>query len=193
MDVNDNMSTQLTGKEHHLGIMAPVVFPAFGNKTLQGKVDTGATTSSLHARDIRVDSSQSKVSFVCDEISNNVITLDLDGSQEVHSADAGGNIRPVVTLDVEVDGVPLKGALFNLNDRSNMDVPVLIGQNVLKAGNFIVDPNKGDEGSPDTEDTVRLTREAAILQAVEVLAESDVTLSEFISYLQLAAVNRIKG
>lgn len=193
MDFDNTQSTEQPGDGHHLGMMAPVTFASFGNKTLQGKVDTGATTSSLHARDIRVDSAQSKVSFVCDEISNNVITLELDGSQEVHSADAGGNTRPVVSMDVEVDGVPIKGASFNLNDRSNMDVPVLIGQNILKAGNFMIDPNKDDESTPDTQDTVVPTREAAIMNAVEVLAENDVTLNEIISYLQLAAINRIKG
>lgn len=179
------------GDQPPLGMTANVSFPSFGNKSVQGKVDTGATTSSLHATDIRVG--QGRVQFSCKELSDNVITLDMDGSQEVHSADAGGNNRPVVTLDIEINGTPIKGASFNLNDRSNMDMPVLLGQNVLKAGNFIIDPNNdGTTEVPDHEDTIQPTRESVIMQAVEMLAENDVSLGEIISYLQLSAINRIK-
>ena len=175
-----------------LGMTAMVRFATFGNREIQGKVDTGATTSSLHASNIQVNKERNTVTFHCSELSNNLITLELAGAQEVHSADAGGQTRPVVTLDVEIDGTPVKGASFNLNDRSQMDIPVLIGQNILKAGNFTIDPKKdGVAEVPDHEDTM-LTREAAILKAVEVLAENDVTLNELISYLQTSAINRIK-
>lgn len=181
-----------TGENSTLGMTATIRFAAFGNRELQGKIDTGATTSSLHASNIRVNKEQNTVTFQCSELSDNLITLELDGAQEVHSADAGGQTRPVVTLDIEVNGTPVKGASFNLNDRSQMDIPVLVGQNVLKAGNFIIDPkDDGVAEVPEHEDTM-LTREAIILKAVEVLAENDVTLSELISYLQTSAINRIK-
>jgi hypothetical protein len=187
-----NESPEATqGNQPSLGMTADVTFPAFGNRALQGKVDTGATTSSLHASDIKVG--QGRVQFTCKELSDNVITLELDGSQEVHSADAGGNTRPVVTLDITINGTAITGASFNLNDRSNMDMPVLLGQNVLKAGNFIINPN--DDGTtdvPDNEDTIQPTRESIVMKAVEVLAEQDVSLQELISYLQLSAINRIK-
>lgn len=182
-----------TGDQRVLGMTADVKFANFGNHSLQGKVDTGATTSSLNATNIKVDQSRGTVSFTCKELSDNVITLELDGSQEVHSADAGGNTRPIVTLDIEVDGVPIRNASFNLNDRSGMDMPVLLGQNVLKAGNFVIDPHEdGTTDVPDHEDTIQPMREALILKAVETLAENDVSLSEIISYLQLSAINRIK-
>jgi hypothetical protein len=187
-----NESPEATqGNQPSLGMTADVTFPTFGNRALQGKVDTGATTSSLHASDIKVG--QGRVQFTCKELSDNVITLELDGSQEVHSADAGGNTRPVVTLDITINGTAITGASFNLNDRSNMDMPVLLGQNVLKAGNFIINPN--DDGTtdvPDNEDTIQPTRESIVMKAVEVLAEQDVSLQELISYLQLSAINRIK-
>lgn len=176
-----------------LGMTATVRFAAFGNREIQGKVDTGATTSSLHASDIQVNKERNSVTFRCSELSSNLITLELDGAQEVHSADGGGQTRPVVTLDVEINGTPVKGASFNLNDRSQMDIPVLIGQNILKAGSFMIDPKKdGVAEVPDHEDTIQSTREAAILKAVEVLAENDVTLNELITYLQTSAINRIK-
>lgn len=172
-----------------LGMTATVRFAAFGNRELQGKVDTGATTSSLHASDIQVNKDRNTVTFHCSELSNNLITLDLDGAQEVHSADAGGQTRPVVTLDVEIDGTVVKGASFNLNDRSQMDIPVLIGQNILKAGNFMIDPKKdGVAEVPDHEDTIQPTREQQVKEAIKTLSENDVSLSEIISYLQSAAI-----
>lgn len=181
------------GEGNTLGMTAEVQFASFGNRRLQGKVDTGATTSSLHAFDIKIDKQRNTVTFQCPEISDNLITLDLDGAQEVHSADAGGQTRPVIKLDVEINGTPVNDASFNLNDRSNMDIPVLIGQNILKAGNFTIDPNKdGVADVPEHEDTMQTTRESVIMKAVEILAENDVTLSEIISYLQTSAINRIK-
>jgi hypothetical protein len=174
-----------------LGMTAKLVFGAFGNRPVEGKVDTGATVSSLHAVKMSIDKERNMVTFSCPPLSDNMISLQLDGSQEVHSADAGGVTRPVVTLDVEIDGTPVKGASFNLNDRSEMDSPVLIGQNILKTGGFVIDPNAGKaEPGPAAADS--MTREMAVLAAIEMLAESNVTLGELIQYLNTAAVNRIK-
>lgn len=193
MDAENNP----TGQGTVLGNSATVTFGQFGGKTIQGKVDTGATTSSLHATEISVQGN--RVSFKCPVLSNNVLTLGLEGSQEVHSADAGGVDRPIVKIDVEVDGVSLPGATFNLNDRSGMDTPILIGQNILKAGNFTIDPNK----QSDAEEPEQLAqpavpvgeskqdRESAVLEAIETLSVHNVTLSEIVEYLRTAAVNRI--
>lgn len=176
-----------------LGNTVKVEFVAFGNRTCEGKVDTGATTSSLHATDIKMDQGRNQVSFISDAISDNRVTLELKGVQEVHSADAGGQHRPIVELDVTIDGHPLKSAAFNLNDRSNMDTRILIGQNILKAGHFIIDPRKDNEHVPlDAEKLPGMRNESEVLRALEVLAENNVSLSELITYLQTAAVNRIK-
>lgn len=175
-----------------LGNTAQLVFGQFGNRPIEGKVDTGATVSSLHAEKIKTNGGQ--VSFSCPSLSDNVITLDMDSSQEVRSADGGGVTRPVVVLDVEVNGVPMKSVKFNLNDRSGMDSPILIGQNILQPGGFIIDPNAGsDEQQPDEQQApASMTREHAILQAVEVLVEHDVSLPEIIKYLQTIAVNNLE-
>lgn len=177
-----------------LGNTAKVEFAAFGNRSSEGKVDTGATTSSLHANKITYNRERQTVTFHSEALSDNLVTLPCSGVQEVHSADAGGSDRPVVQLDVTIDGTPMKGVSFNLNDRSNMDTKILIGQNILKAGNFTIDPNKNETRAPETAQTVQqLPRnEAAILQAMEVLAENQVTVAELLTYLQTAAVNRIK-
>lgn len=176
-----------------LGNTVTVEFVAFGNRAAEGKVDTGATTSSLHATKIAVNEQRNTVTFHSPALSDNMVTLDLKGVQEVHSADAGGQPRPVVSLDVVIDGKQINDASFNLNDRGNMDTEILIGQNILKAGQFVIDPNKDGEQTTTTEpDTVVPRNEEAIVQALEVLAENNVTVADLLKYLQTAAVNRIK-
>jgi hypothetical protein len=192
----DNLETGDTGKV--LGNTAKVEFSSFGNRAVEGKVDTGATTSSLHATNINVNQQRGQVSFSSEAIGDNVVTLDLKGVQEVHSADGGGQPRPIVEIDVTVDGTPIRGAQFNLNDRSNMDSMVLIGQNILKAGHFTIDPNKGgdEEGTAPDDQTAAMPNgvknESQIMQAIEVLVENNVSLGDILVYLQTAAINRIK-
>lgn len=182
-----------------VGNTVTVEFVTFGNRAVSGKVDTGATTSSLHATKIAVNQQQRTVSFHSLSLSNNIVTLDLAGVQEVHSADNGGDPRPMVSLDVVIDGKPINGATFNLNDRSKMDTEILIGQNILKAGQFVIDPNKGGDGADhDPSDVAHQAtaahhqrNEAAVMQAVEVLAENNVSFAELVRYLRTAAVNKI--
>lgn len=192
MDINN---TDIESNQHNsnniVGNFVDVRFVTLGDSSIKGKVDTGATTSSLHAENIKVDRERNNVSFLCKEISNNVLTMELDGAQEVVSADAGGTMRPIVTFDVEINGVPIKAASFNLNDRSEMNCPLLIGQNILKAGHFVIDVNK-DDGEHPEECPESVDRDAKVHEAIQVLAENNVTLSEIMQHLRTAAVNSIK-
>jgi hypothetical protein len=188
-------NTEESADKKTLGDTASVSFVTLGNQSVEGKVDTGATTSSLHADNIKINKNSNSVSFNCPEISNRVITMDLSGSQEVFSADAGGNTRPIVTFDIEVNGVPLSQVSFNLNDRSEMDSPILIGQNILKSGNFLVDVSKDE--APERVEAVQaksiLDRDAEVLEAVQLLANHNVTLKEILQYLRTDAINSIKN
>ena len=185
--MNNNEAKQTIGDKATIG------FATLGNKEVNGKVDTGATTSSMHATDIRPSGDQ--ISFVCPYISDNAITMDMDGSQDVASADGGSNQRPMVKLDICVNGVELPGIVFNLNDRSEMDCPILIGQNIIKSGNFIIDLNTGEDNmehpvgeSVIVEDKVKndTKRTDNILDAVKILKENDVTIFELVEFLRTA-------
>jgi hypothetical protein len=179
-----------TSQTNVIGNHTEVRFPSLGNRETTGKVDTGATTSSLHAVDVKVHGGQ--VSFISDVLSPNTITMDLEGAQTVHTADNGGDQRPMIRMDVEVNGVNIPGAVFNLNDRSNMESKILLGQNVLKAGNFVVDVNQGEEQSPTT-DPLGLPEgvdsDVKLMYAIRVLAEADVSLADIIKYLRTEAVS----
>ena len=168
-----------------IGNVEQLTFTQVG-KSVQAKIDTGATTSSIHATEIKIDQSRHTVTFVSDVLSSGRMTLDLVGVQEVHSADAGGAARPVVELDIEIGGVSLKSMKFNLNDRSNMDSPVLVGQNVLQAGQFLIDTTQIDS-KPQAPD-----RDAAVAEALATLAANNVTLAEAITYLQTLAIAKLK-
>lgn len=120
--------------------------------------------SSLDASDIRVNGST--VEFKCPCISDKMLRMPLVDVQQVHSADGGASDRPVVSFNVNVGGVDIKNAHFNLNDRAHMDSHVLIGQNILKTGDFLIDPSQ-DADTPKFE-TVQYN---AVLNYIEQVNE----------------------
>lgn len=191
MKMEDDFNAE---QKHIIGNVAEVHFRMF-NASIDGKVDTGATTSSLHASNVQVNKDRGTVSFVCEELSPNTITLDLHGAIEVHSADNGGDVRPTIMLDIEIEGVELRDTLFNLNDRSNMDSPLLIGQNILKQGNFHIDVNK-DEEQPvreevETDAPRSISEHEDVVKAIEILREKNVTFEEIFRYLTTEAQHKI--
>jgi hypothetical protein len=90
-------------------------------KTVNARIDTGATRSSIDvtlARDLQLGP--------------------IVGKKRVKSAH-GTTLRPVIRAKFHIDGQDLE-AEFTLAERTHMTYPVLIGQNVLKKGKFLIDP-----------------------------------------------------
>lgn len=189
---SDPLTTSVT--ESVLGSTAEVVFPAF-NKTITGKVDTGATTSSIDAHDIKIHGTS--VTFKSPHLSNNSITLNVVGSQNVQSADGGDSPRPMVKFDINIGNDTLKDVTFNLNDRAHMDTPILLGQNVITAGKFIVDISKGEESKRLGEDvstnlSTSVDESTAIINSLLFLRDHDVSLRDIYQYLRTDIVNTLK-
>ena len=145
------MSMVMVKEANDANVIGDVVEVRFTNfpqtVSIKGKVDTGALMSSLHADKFEINEKVGTVSFVSKELSNNVITLPLQDRQAVKSADGGTEYRPVIALNIEVSDKRLQDVLFNLNDRNNMDHQLLIGQNILEKGKFLIDPTiqEGEE------------------------------------------------
>lgn len=183
------------------------VFLPSGVAAIKGKVDTGAEISSLHAEDIKKVGNS--VTFFNPSLSQNRISVALADQQAVKSADGGVEYRPVIELDIEINGKAIRGATFNLNNRDQMEYPVLIGQNVLEKTNFLVDPKIDDPAMQESDepdynmmneyfsDVVprhvggehKLTEEKAELVSniVEVLENTDITLSDIFRYVRTEA------
>lgn len=126
-----------------IGDIAMIKFTSLQSpKELQGKTDTGATISSLHAEHYKINGNT--VTFTCPPLGPNSVTVPLKTQHAVKSPDGGTVYRPVISLNVKVNGKLLNNIEFNLNDRGNMDQPVLIGQNLLQAGKFYVDPSRNE-------------------------------------------------
>lgn len=90
--------------------------------TVIGRIDTGATKSSLDrslAKKLKLTTIETRI---------------------VKSAQ-GKSVRPLVKTRIILAGKVITGK-FTVADRQHMNYPVLIGQNMLKGKDFLIDPDK---------------------------------------------------
>lgn len=103
-----------------LGLTEQVILEG---KQIIARIDSGATTSSID-----------------ESLANSLNLQTTDKVKKVKSA-SGTTHRPTVVANVEIQGKTHQ-ALFTLADRTHLKYPALIGQNILKNGNFLIDPLK---------------------------------------------------
>ena len=111
------------GERKVLGLKEQVV--VFGNnennENLMARIDSGAITSSL---DINIA---------------NQLSLGPVTKMKIVKSASGVKERPFVNVRIKIHGILLEDE-FTLVDRSHMTYPLLIGQNILKKGEFLIDP-----------------------------------------------------
>lgn len=114
-----------------------------GDQPFDAKIDTGADVCSLHAEniDIRGD----VVSFT---INGKTYTMNLHRTQTIKQADSQAAPRPVVLLNFTIAGHTVGNVECNLNDRSGMSSPLLIGKNLLSKHDFVIHTAESDNTSP---------------------------------------------
>lgn len=145
-----------------IGALELCDLPELGIKDLHIRVDTGATTSSLHVDNIEEFSKKGKnwVSFDLHPDIHNVdqvvrTTVHMKGRTKVKSSSADTEKRVVITTPILLAGRewPIK---LTLTDRSEMTYLMLLGREAMK-GKVIVDPefkyllrmeDPGDEDKP---------------------------------------------
>ncbi len=112
------------------------------------RIDTGAGVSSINAEIIEIRPPKSKddketVVFKVLDDEDHIVTLErkiVDWQNIKKKATKDGYLkRPVVMMDFCIAGKRVE-ARVNLADRAHFLYPVLIGRNVLKAGDFAIDP-----------------------------------------------------
>ncbi len=106
-----------------LGLHEKVTLIGDDKREITARIDTGATTSSL---DISLASELKLGPIVSTKV--------------IRSAN-GTKKRPIVHLKIVIDGKEMVEKV-NLSDRSNMSYKMLVGQNILKKGSFLIDPLK---------------------------------------------------
>ncbi len=120
-----------------LGAVEEVVVLPWNVKLL-ARIDTGAATSSVDARDIRIK--DNTVQFkIFEPGEGHAVTLPIVRWGTVRTSE-GDARRPVVRLQLCI-GSQLLSTTVNLNDRLKMEYALLIGRNAL-AGRFLVDVSR---------------------------------------------------
>ena len=92
-------------------------------KKVRARIDTGATSSSIDMN-------------LAAELGLGPVV-----KSRLIKSTHGTRRRPVVKAKIKLNGTILEEE-FNLADRGNMSYPLLLGQNILKEGNFLIDPTQ---------------------------------------------------
>lgn len=112
------------GSKTILGLTEKIALLGNGKwETVVARIDTGATSSSI------------------DQALAKRLQLQAGSKSRIVKSAHGIKKRPLVTARIKLDGTIIEEE-FTLADRQHMTYPVLIGQNILKKGNFLIDPHK---------------------------------------------------
>lgn len=127
-----------------IGSFEKVSFPDFGLHNIIAKIDTGATSGSLHATHIKktkLATGETAVRFRPYGTKPSVIASSFVYKM-VRSSNGISSMRYVVPTTVVIEGVqyPIE---ISLTDRTLMKKGVLIGRRFLRSHGFIVDPKRG--------------------------------------------------
>lgn len=130
-----------------IGRVEYVVMQDVGIK-LKARIDTGAGVSSLDAKVLQIKpatgGSGERVVFEIRDDAGKAKSIErkiVEWAEIKGKGTSKTSRRPVVILDFCLGGKRLEGRI-NLADRSGFIYPVLIGRNILKTGNFLIDPSK---------------------------------------------------
>ncbi|HUL29698.1 MAG TPA: RimK/LysX family protein [Thermodesulfobacteriota bacterium] len=122
------------GEKITVGEVEDVILMPWGVR-MPARIDTGASTSSLDARELTVKNSIAEFRLP-PKYGSLPLRLPVVEWQKIRSADFKER-RPVVEITFCM-GPKLIHARVTLNDRSTVSYPLIIGRNVLK-DNFVVD------------------------------------------------------
>ena len=111
---------------------------------LLARIDTGATVTSLDARDLRIEGEVAEFRLP-EDYGGAHLRLPVVAWRHVRSS-KGKETRPVVEIDLCVASKKLR-VRANLNDRSMVKYPIILGRNALK-DYFIVDVKKRSRTTP---------------------------------------------
>ncbi|MDX5405177.1 MAG: RimK/LysX family protein [Bacteroidota bacterium] len=138
-----------SGPRHIIGTTDRIDFPEFGLEDIRCKIDTGADSSALHCKDVKVVEKDGRMElqfrlldpghpqyrkriFRTTDFSVKTIKNSFGLSEE----------RYVIKTRIRLFGVDFSTDV-SLADRQRMSYPVLLGKRLLKKG-FLIDVNQRD-------------------------------------------------
>jgi hypothetical protein len=127
-----------------IGAFEKVSFPDFALHNVIAKIDTGATSGSLHAthiKRIKLATGETAVRFRPYGTKPPVVVSSFQ-YKSVRSSNGVVSMRFVIPTTIIIEGVqyPIE---VSLADRTLMKKGVLIGRRFLRSHGFIVDPKRG--------------------------------------------------
>jgi len=122
-----------------IGLVEDVILLPWGVK-LPARIDTGAASSSLDARELKVEDNVADFKLP-DSFGGLKLRLPVVGWKTIRTSESRER-RPVVEMEICIGPKPLR-IKANLNDRSMVKYPLIIGRNALKR-NFVVDCMKSN-------------------------------------------------
>lgn len=138
------LSCSVFGPKTTISSVEKVAFTQINSLSLAARIDTGATSSTLHAEQMTTEIINGITSvnfYVRDDANNRLGPFSGNVIDEVKVKSSNSRIsrRKVIELEVLVGGKKLS-ARFTLFDRSKMTYRVLLGRDILQAGNFLIRP-----------------------------------------------------
>jgi ribosomal protein S6--L-glutamate ligase len=132
-----------------IGTLTNVVIKYFNDEQpIEARVDTGANLSSIHGEDIEVKDNTVKFTF-----GKTRYKFHLSKMTNIKQASAEeSDERPVIRVDMVIDGITLRNVQLTVSDREHMAFEVLLGRQTLAAGGFLVSPAIGHATSSDNEE-----------------------------------------
>ncbi len=129
-----------------IGAFEKVSFPDLGLLDVVAKIDTGATSGSVHATHIKevvLPTGKKAVSFIPYGTEPEVRVTDFE-LRDVRSSNGAISLRYVIPTMVVIRGVqyPIQ---VSLADRTLMKKGILIGRSFLREHGFLVDANEGEQ------------------------------------------------
>lgn len=126
------------GDKITIGEVEEVILMPWGVK-LPARIDTGAATSSLDARELKVENNMAEFKLP-KGFGGLVLHLPVTQWRNIRSADFKEK-RPVVEITFCM-GPKILRVEVNLNDRSTVKYPLILGRNALK--DFVVDCDRSN-------------------------------------------------
>ena len=137
-------SDQNADRQFIVGWREWVSLPALIDGPIRAKVDTGARTSALHARNLSLASEGERTfaTFTLTDAKEDEVpvTAEVVEQRSVRSSNGGEEIRPVILVDLVI-GSSTWPIELTLTDRELMGFPMLVGRSALR-NRCLIDPNR---------------------------------------------------